>query len=207
MLQLLDPNQSYTFSKIFDLKAEVDELVAELGYSLRRVTLDLPLYVGELDRLSQLRQRIEEIRPCVNLANEATRREMLIAPVMMDVVHYTQAQLRIEYPVKVNSYLQGYVDYLLRTDHHLIVIEAKQEDITNGFTQLAAEMIALDQWPNTPAQAQIIGAVTTGTLWQFGRLDRVSKVLEQGLNSYRVPEDLEQLMGILVQGLLPQVNS
>jgi hypothetical protein len=31
MLQLLDPNQTYTFSEIFDLKAEVDELVAELG--------------------------------------------------------------------------------------------------------------------------------------------------------------------------------
>ena len=205
MSQLLDPSQSYTFSKIFELKAEVDELVAELGYSLRRVPLDLPLYVGELDRLSQLRQRIEEIRPFINLANEATRREMLISPVMIDVVHYTQAQLRIEYPVKVSNQLQGYVDYLLKTQCHLIVIEAKQEDITNGFTQLAAEMIALDQWSNTPAQAQIIGAVTTGTLWQFGRLDRTSKVLEQGLNSYRVPEDLELLMRILIQGLVAKI--
>jgi hypothetical protein len=206
MLQLLDPNQSYTFSKIFDLKPEVDELVAELGYSLQRVPLDLPQYAGELDRLPQLRQRIEEIRPFVNLANEATRREVLISPVMMELVHYTHAQLRIEYPVKVSNQLQGYVDYLLRTQYHLIVIEAKQEDITNGFTQLAAEMIALDQWPNTPAQTHLIGAVTTGSLWQFGRLDRVSKVLEQGLNSYRVPEDLESLLRILIQGLSVQTS-
>jgi hypothetical protein len=137
----------------------------------------------------------------VNLANEATRREVLISPVVMEVVHYTQAQLRIEYPVKVSEQLQGYVDYLLRTQCHLIVIEAMQEDMTNGFTQLAMEMIALDQWPDTPLQSQIIGAVTTGNLWQFGRLDRASKVMEQGLNSYRVTKDLEQLLRILIRSL------
>jgi hypothetical protein len=204
MLQILEPSQSYTFSQIFQLKLEVDELVAELGYGLRRVELALPEFAGDLDRLAQLRQRIAEIRPFVNLANEATRREILISPIVMELVHYTQAQLRIEYPVKVSNQLQGYVDYLLRTQYCAIVIEAKQEDLTNGFTQLAAEMIALDQWPNTPAQPQIVGAVTTGTIWQFGRLDRQSKILEQGLNSYRVPEDLEPLLRILVGNLVGQ---
>ncbi len=34
-MSLLNPNQSYTFSRIFDLKAEVDKLVEEFGYSLR----------------------------------------------------------------------------------------------------------------------------------------------------------------------------
>jgi hypothetical protein len=40
-----------------------------------------------------------------------------------------------------------------------------------------------------------------GTIWQFGRLDRVAKHFEQGINSYRVPEDLEQVMRILVGAL------
>jgi hypothetical protein len=201
MARLLDLQQSYTFSKIFELRAEVDQLLTELGYTLQRVPLALPQYMGVLDRLDNLRQRLEEILPYVNLANEATRREVLISPVVMEVVHYTQAQLRIEYPVKVSEQLQGYVDYLLRTQCHLIVIEAMQEDMTNGFTQLAMEMIALDQWPDTPLQSQIIGAVTTGNLWQFGRLDRASKVMEQGLNSYRVTKDLEQLLRILIRSL------
>lgn len=94
MAKPLDLNQSYTFSKIFELKIEVDELVAEFGYSLTRKRLNLPPYTGELDRLSELRERIEEVLPYVNLANEATRREVLIAGVVLDLIHYTHAQLR-----------------------------------------------------------------------------------------------------------------
>lgn len=201
MTTLLDPQQSYTLSKIFDLRPELDILVNELGYALRRVPLVLPVYTKELDRLENLTQRLEEILPYVNLANEATRREVLTSPIVMEVVHYTQAQLRIKYPVKVSNQLQGYVDYLLRTQNHLIVIEAKQEDMTNGFTQLAIEIIALDQWSEMPDQPEIIGAVTTGNLWQFGRLNRSSKVIKQGLNSYRVIEDLEPLLRVLIYGL------
>lgn len=202
MANLLDPNQSYTFSKIFELKAEADELVAEFGYSLIRKPLHLPQYTGELDRLEELRQRIEEILPYVSLANEATRREVLISPVVIDLVHYTHAQLRIEYPIKVNEQLQGYFDYFLRSETNLLVIEAKKEDLTNGFTQLATELIALDQWRKSTQQTELIGAVTTGNIWQFGVLHRASKQIDQGLNSYRVPEDLEVLMRILVQSLV-----
>jgi hypothetical protein len=122
--------------------------------------------------------------------------------VVLDLVHYTKAQLRIEYPLKVTEQLQGYLDYLLRTQAELLVIEAKREDLTYGFTQLAAEMIALDQWEKTPAQSTLLGAVTTGSIWQFGRLNRATKHFEQGLDIYRVPEDLEPLMRILVQSLI-----
>lgn len=202
MAKPLDLNQSYTFNKIFELKIEVDELVAEFGYSLTRKRLQLPQYTGELDRLEELRQRIDEVLPYVNLANEATRREVLIARLVIDLVHYTHAQLRIEYPIKVTEQLQGYFDYLLRTQTSLLVIEAKQEDLTNGFTQLAAELIALDLWTKSTQQSELIGAVTTGTIWQFGVLHRATKQIDQGLNSYRVTEDLDPLMRILVKALL-----
>lgn len=102
----------------------------EFGYSLRRTRLNLPLYSGKIDRLCDTRNRIEELLPYVSLANETARREVLIAPVVADVVHYTRAQLRIEYPIKVTEQLQGLLDYLLRTQFQLLVIEAKQEDIT-----------------------------------------------------------------------------
>ena len=202
MAKPLDLNQSYTFKQIFELKIEVDELAAEFGYSLTRKRLNLPQYSGELDHLSEVRERIEEVLPYVNLANARTRREILIAPVVLDLVHYTHAQLRIEYPIKVIEPLQGYFDYLLRTQTSLLVIEAKQEDLTNGFTQLAAELIALDLWTNSTQQSELIGAVTSGTIWQFGVLHRATKHINQGLDSYRVTEDLEPLMRILVKALL-----
>jgi hypothetical protein len=205
MSQLLNPNQKYTFRDIFNLRAEVDELAAELGYSLKRETLHLPRYQGNLERTEETRSRIVELLPYVNLANEQTRREVLISPIAADLVHYTHAQLRIEYPIKVTDQLQGTLDYYLRRQAQLLVIEAKQEDLTNGFTQLAVEMIALDQWEKTPGmdvQPYIVGAITTGTLWQLGVLHRHSRLISQGLNSYRIPEDIDPLTRILVQALM-----
>jgi len=201
MSKILQAGQSYTFSKLFELKVEVDDLVNEFGYTLQRTELSLPQYKGELDRIRDTQDRILEILPYVNLANEATRREVLIAPVVTDLVHYTRSQLRIEYQIKVSEHLQGYFDYLLRNQAWIIVIEAKHEDLYNGFTQLATELIALDQWDKAPECDRLFGAVTTGSVWQFGLLHRQTKLIQQDLNLYRVPNDFETVMRILVQAI------
>lgn len=205
-MSILDSNQSYTFSRYFELGFEASELAQEFGYSLTRKTLNLPEFPDELDRLGELRARIEEVLPFVPLTNELARREILISRVVTELIHYTQAELRIEYNLKVSNWLQGNLDYLLRVKsvNQLLVIEAKYEDLTRGFTQLVAELVALDQWSGSTTVDQqpiLIGVVSTGTIWQFGRLDRNTKHFEQGINSYRVPEDLEQVMRILVAAL------
>ncbi len=200
-LPLLDPNRSYTFSNYFELGFAVDDLVAEFGYSFARKFLDLPQYSGTLDRITDLKQRIEEVLPYVDLENEATRREMLIAPVVTDLIHYSRAKLRIEYSIKVDNKLQGNLDYYLRTQTNLIVIEAKQADINRGFTQLATEMIALDRWTDS-TQTEILGAVTTGNVWQFGILYRQTQLIEQAINLYRVTEELEVVIRILLAALM-----
>ena len=112
-MKVLNPNESYTFSKIFCLIAEVDEIVADFGYSLTRNRLNLPGYRGDLERLQELSDRINEILPYVSLTTEMARREILISRVVTELVHYTQAQLRIEYPLKVSEQLQGSLNYLL----------------------------------------------------------------------------------------------
>lgn len=205
-MSILDSNQSYTFSRYFELGFEASELAQEFGYSLTRKMLNLPQFPDELDRLGELRDRIEEVLPFVPLTNELARREILISRVVTELIHYTQAELRIEYNLKVSNWLQGNLDYLLRVKsvNQLLVIEAKYEDLTRGFTQLVAELVALDQWSGSTTLDQqpiLIGVVSTGTIWQFGRLDRNTKHFEQGINSYRVPEDLEQVMRILVAAL------
>ncbi|MBD2310653.1 hypothetical protein H6G20_03040 [Desertifilum sp. FACHB-1129] len=206
-MALLDPNQSYTFSRYFELGLEAKELAAEFGYTLNRKVLNLPQFSGELDRLQELRERLEEVLPYVPLTSELARREILISRVVTELIHYTRAELRIEYPLKVSSQLQGSLDYLLRIEQpstQLLVIEAKYEDITRGFTQLVAELAAIDRWDNSPnvsVQPIIVGAVSTGTLWQFATLDRANQHFEQGINSYRVPEDLDPLMRILIAAL------
>lgn len=200
-MKILDPSQSYTFSKIFELKISSRDLAEDFGYTLERTWLNLPSYEGELDQVNDLKSRLIEILPYFELANEASRREVLISPVVLDLVHYTKSEVRIEYAVKVTDQLQGYLDYLISKQKQLLVIEAQKEDLDYGFTQLFAELIALDKWQKDNSQTEFIGAVTTGKIWEFGRLHRASKHIEQGLNSYRVPDDLDPLMRILVQAL------
>jgi hypothetical protein len=67
---------------------------------------------------------------------------------------------------------------------------------------LAAQLIALDQWEVDNPTDHILGAVTTGKIWEFGLLDRKKKHIDQGFDSYRVPDDVEPLMRILVHALL-----
>jgi hypothetical protein len=97
----------------------------------------------------------------------------------------------------VNQYLKGELDYYLRAQKQMLVVEAKQADLTHGFTQLAAEMIALDQWIESDIPI-IYGAVTTGDIWLFGNYDRAQKLVTQDLELYRVPADLAGLMNALV---------
>ena len=73
------------------------------------------------------------------MTSEAARRELLIAPILLDVVHYTQAQFRIEYPLIVTEQLKGCPNYYLHADHKLLVVEAKNADLARGFTQLAVK--------------------------------------------------------------------
>lgn len=206
-MPLLNPDQGYTFSKIFELKVPADDLALEFGYTLSQTKLNLPQPTAPRDRIADLRSRIEGILPYVDLSTEATQRELLIAPVIAELIHYTKAKLRIEYPIIVTNQLQGSLDYLITGQQELVIIQAKRRDLDYGITQLVAEIITLDQWERTPEQPMLLGAVTTGKLWEFARLDRAQKHISLGLESYRVPEDIESFIGILVHSLLASDNA
>jgi hypothetical protein len=198
---ILQPGQSYTFRQYFELPFEPDDILAELGYTLARAELDLARYAGALDRLEESERRIRENLQYASLTSEQARRELLVAPIITDLCHYTRSQLRIEYPLVVNDWLKGSLDYLVRTNNTLLVVEAKHDDLARGFTQLAAELIALNQWAERGAereQAIFYGAVTTGDIWKFGQLHRAENRIVQDINLYRVPGDFEDLMRILV---------
>lgn len=195
---IIQPNQSYNFSDYFKLNFAPQDILAYFGVTLQRRSVQLPRYTGELDRLTDLKARIEESLPRLSLTSEIARREFLIAPVLTDLLHYTQATLNVEYPVSVSNQLKGSLDYLLQNHQTFLVIEAKNEDLERGFVQLAIELIALDQWIESD-QSILYGAISTGNIWQFGKFDRQSRCVIQDLNLYRVPADLEDLLRILVE--------
>jgi hypothetical protein len=204
-IAIIQPEQSYTFSDYFKLNFAPQDILAYFGVSLQRRSLQLPQYAGTLDRLTELKSRIEESLPRLSLTSEMARREFLIAPVLTDILHYTQATLNVEYPVNVSNQLKGYLDYLLQNQQTFLVIEAKNEDLERGFVQLAIELIALDQWIESD-QPILYGAISTGNIWQFGRFDRQTRAITQDLDLYRVPADLNDLLRILVNILEPQIT-
>ncbi|MEA5420008.1 hypothetical protein VB712_12325 [Spirulina sp. CCNP1310] len=200
---IINPEQSYSFSDYFKLNFAPQDILAYFKVKLQRARLELPHYPGPLDRLADLKARIANTLPRLSLNSEMARREFLIAPVLTDLLHYTEATLNVEYPVAVNHQLKGSLDYLLQNEQTFLVIEAKNEDLERGFLQLAIELIALDQWLDVD-QPLLFGAISTGNIWQFGQFDRTSRQITQDLDLYRVPTDLDDLLPILIHILQPE---
>ncbi len=174
----------------------IDEILAEFGYSYTQARLNLSKTEQLLTGLDILKAQIEEALPHVQLTSESAKREILVAPVLTRVAIICQQVLRFEYPLKVNSWLQGNLDYFIRAQHQVVVVEAKRNDLTRVLTQLAVQMIALSMVDDAPSK--IYGAVTIGSLWIFGVLDSQAKRITQDIGGYPVPDDVEDLVKILV---------
>jgi hypothetical protein len=194
--KILQPNESYTFSRYFELNAAPRDILADLGHSYARTALALPRHRAPLDWSVKLHQIIERNLKRVNPTSEQSRREVLVAPTLLEVCDFLDIQLEIEYPISVSSWLKGTLDYFIPAQP-LLVVEAKQSDLTRGFVQLAVELIAVAQWSDSD-QAVFYGAVTTGEVWKFGVLDPAQKSISEDVVLYRSPQDLDELLQILV---------
>ncbi|MDF5727529.1 MAG: hypothetical protein PUP92_05695 [Rhizonema sp. PD38] len=194
--KILQENENYSFRSYFELPFDTDEILAEFDYHFTRSRLQLPRTNRQLERLDVLKEQLEETIPYVTLSSEAAKREIFIAPVLTRVAVICQQLLRIEYPLKVNNFLQGSLYYFIQSQRSVIVVEAKRDDLTRGFTQLAVELIAVSM---SKEEAEIFyGAVTMGDVWVFGKLDRISQTITRDISSYSLPDDLSEIIEILV---------
>jgi hypothetical protein len=195
--RIIQPGQNYTFSKYFDLPFSPEDILAELGCVYQRQRLQLPKVEFNLDHLPELERVIDRNLRRVKLLTEDARKQVLISPILLEVCEITETQLNIEYSINVSDQLKGSLDYYINKGKGLLVIEAKQADLSRGFTQLAVELIALDQWINSENPI-LYGAVTTGEDWRFAIYKRQEKEIIEDLKLYRVPEELTELVRILV---------
>ena len=195
--KVLTIGQSYSFSKYFDLAFAPEDILADLGCTLVRDRLELPRYQGTIACLDFLAPYLERNLTHVNPISEAARREVMVAPTLLEVCSEVNGQLNIEYPIVVNDWLQGNLDYYVAATESLLVVEAKQSDLGKGFTQLAVELIAIDQWTDLEVP-YLYGAVTTGEIWKFGKFHRSERKIIEDRNLYRIPNELEELLQILV---------
>jgi hypothetical protein len=201
MPKVLNPNESYTFNQYFDLPYTPEDILADLGCTLERTdradlpysNLDLPWIADFATSMSRRLQR-------VNTTTEQARREALIFPLIDQICDRLDYSINIEYAVTVSNWLKGSLDYFIPSPNNLLVIEAKQSDLTKGFTQLAVEMIALDRWIESDNPV-LYGAVSTGEIWRFGSYDRTTHHIVEYLPLHPVPQSLEfvtrTIVGIL----------
>lgn len=199
---ILKPGERYSFSDYFKLSYPTKDIVAEFGYRYELTKLSLPHgeFSGSLERLQRT---FYKKLPHISLTSETAKREMLVAPIVLELLDYVDMDIDIEYPLYVTERLNGSVDYLLHSSQDFLVIEAKNSDLERGFSQLAVELIAMEQFRDEQRE-RIYGAVTVGDLWRFGMLDRDSKTIVKDIDSFRVPLDLEALFQVLLGILQPQ---
>ncbi len=186
-----------TFSDYFKLNIDVEEVLTAFGYTFQSQNAILPRIEQPIPWHADLAERINASLPYISLTSEVARREFLIAPILLDLARYNHVKVKVEYYLAVNDQLQGTIDYFVQAQHQLLIIEAQNADLQRGFTQLAAELIALDQWTEQTS-THLYGAVSVGNIWQFGILDRAAKQVTQDLNLFRVPTDLHELLQVLL---------
>ncbi len=198
MPKVLNVNESYTFSRYFELPYTPEDILADLDCTLERTDrADLPYSNITLEWLPDLSESIKRRLKRVNMTCEQARREALIFPVIDRICDDFDYPLNLEYTVNASNWLKGSLDYYIPSPHRLLIIEAKQADLTRGFTQLAVELIALDRWVehSTPI---LYGAVSTGEIWRFGAFHTQTNCVVEYLPLHPVPQNLEFVVRTLV---------
>lgn len=201
MPKVLKPDEFYTFDEYFDLPYLPGEILADLGCTIERSDRDnLPFYQGDLDWLETLTAGMRRRLKRVNTTTEQARREALIFPLIDQICDRFNYPINIDYEVNVSGWLKGTLDYYIPSPSGQLIAEARQSDLTKGFTQLAVEMIAIDRWVESESPI-LYGAVSTGEIWRFGSYDRAAHHVVEYLPLYPVPQALEfvtrTIVGIL----------
>ncbi len=195
--QILQIGQSYTFSQYFQLSVPIEEILQELNYSYTTERLTLPTLNTLPTTFIELKRVIERNFKLTSLISEDARKQALIAPILFEVCDFYQTKLNIEYPINAGEQLKGTLDYYIKNSKELLIVEAKNANLTRGFTQLAVELIALDKL-NDLGNTVLYGAVTIGNIWKFGFLNRLEKVVFEDINLYIIPDRLEEVFKILL---------
>lgn len=157
-----------------------------------------------------LSETLRENAPlALSIHTEKARSEMIIAPILIELRKLTRHRISlfsgVDFTVAPEQGLAGFCDYIVSrspeqlfiTEPVLIVIEAKNENIKGGFAQCLAGMLAAQIFNERAGRKieSVYGAVTTGNLWKFLRLDGRTALIDRA--EYHLNE-LDDLLGVLL---------
>lgn len=167
-----------------------------------------PIQISE-----QLKDNLEETTELALAINtEKARSEMIITPILLEVRRKANYQISLfsgtEFNVDAEKGLNGYCDFIVSRSKEqltinapvIIIVEAKNENIKGGLGQCMAAMLAAQLFNEQEGNEikTIYGAVTTGDIWKFLKLEGADVFID--LNNYYIKE-LNKILGILCQGI------
>ena len=145
----------------------------------------------------------------ISLSSEKARSEAIIFPILQEVSRHNNYEIGIYSGSNLNANpskeLNGECDFILSTKNqkYLVqspifgLVEAKKDDINdNSIGQCAAQMYGariLNERDNNGIYT-IFGAVTTGEIWQFMKLEDQTLWIDE--KRYYI-DRVEQILGIL----------
>ncbi|MEG4342417.1 hypothetical protein QUB70_03895 [Microcoleus sp. A003_D6] len=147
--------------------------------------------------------------------SEKARSEMIISPIIIDLRRQLKERINlfsgIEFDVDSEKGLNGICDFIISNSPEILfvsapvitLVEAKKENITAGLGQCVAEMLAARIFNERAGNevSTIYGAVTTGSIWKFMKLD--GSVISIDLTEYYL-KDVNKILGILAMGAVSQ---
>ncbi|NJO15106.1 MAG: hypothetical protein HC877_04975 [Thioploca sp.] len=140
-----------------------------------------------------------------NYVSENAICEMMIAPILGIISYHHDLPLwsHVRFDISAEEGLIGVPDFLVApaspvgtifVNPVICVAEVKKENFNEGWAQVLAEMIAAQRF-NGDEQREIFGIVTTGNIWQFGKLQQ--KALTIDVVTYSALENLSKLFNII----------
>ncbi len=154
----------------------------------------------------------ETVELALAINTEKARSEMIITPMLLEVRRRANYQISLfsgsDFNVDFEKGLNGYCDFIIsRSKEQLtinapvaIVVEAKNEDIKGGLGQCAAAMLAAQLFNQQEGNdiKTIYGAVTTGDIWRFLKLEDSDVFID--LSNYYI-KDVDKILGILFKSI------
>jgi len=145
-----------------------------------------------------------------SISTEKARNELIVAPILLEIRDLFQDRISYFSGRTLNANpsvgLNGECDFLLSANPNqaivqfpiVVVVEAKNADLTGGLGQCVAQMLGAYIFNEKHgATAMIYGAVTTGTNWKLLTLNQ--QQLNINLEEILVLPQLAEVLGFLAE--------
>ena len=193
--------------------------MAYINFTLETVRSEFQLQIVESTGLFA---EVESVDPSVHLTamlsrnvplattinTEKARSELIVVNVLVELREQFDCSISlfsgIEFSVDAEKGLTGICDFLVSLSPIqslleapiIVLVEAKKENLTTGFGQCAAEMLAAQRFNAEKENSitSIYGATTTGTEWKFLKLEEQKIYID--IADYQIVQ-CDKILGIL----------